>query len=234
MLPTLFRGTGIGRVFAGLAVLMALSAVAPAEAYRQQPMEQLAARKVVLNFIDHLRQVMANAGQLDYQARFDALYPVVRRTYNIPVMARASLGPNWIRLNAVQRANFVDFYRRLTVARYAHRLDRPYPVTLHVEKVRLGPGRTLRVDTHMKVPTGQSNPQMDFLLRRYAGEWKVIDVILPGGLSELATRRAEYTTVLTRKGYQSLMAKMYVRTRDLGIDVPRPPSISQNTTDANR
>lgn len=214
--------------------VMALSSAGPAKAFRQLPNEQLAAREVVVNLFAHITVVMANANSLGYVGRFDALYPAVRRAYNIPVMARASLDRNWAQLSTVQKANFVDFFRRLTVARYANRIDRPYPVTFHVDGVSLGPGRTLRVNTHMKVPSGHKRATIGFLLRRYAGEWKVIDVILPGGLSELITRRAEYTTVYARKGFESLMAKMYVRTQALAIPGDRPQSIGENIGGTNR
>lgn len=227
------RGSNLIRS-AAVAVLAGVLWASPAAAFRELPMEKAAARQVVVNFFAHLSQVMAHSDTLGYQGRFDALYPAVRRAYNIPVMARASLDRNWQRISTAQKANFVDFFRRLTVARYANRIDKPYPVTFHVGGVRNGPGRTLRVDTKMKVPSAHNHPKVGFLLRRYAGEWKVIDVILPGGLSELATRRAEYMTVFERKGFQSLMAKMYIRTRDLAIPGTRPVSVGENIGGTNR
>jgi phospholipid transport system substrate-binding protein len=46
---------------------------------------------------------------------------------------------------------------------------------------------------------------LDYRLRPVDGEWRVIDVFLNGTVSELALRRAEYSGVLKREGFDGLM-----------------------------
>ena len=47
---------------------------------------------------------------------------------------------------------------------------------------------------------------LNYLLRQdAAGSWKVIDVYLSGTISELATRRSEFSTVLQRNGFDALV-----------------------------
>jgi len=47
---------------------------------------------------------------------------------------------------------------------------------------------------------------LNYLLRQdAAGAWKIIDVYLSGTISELATRRSEFSTVLQRGGADALV-----------------------------
>ncbi len=43
-------------------------------------------------------------------------------------------------------------------------------------------------------------------MRKTQEGWRVIDVFLKGTISELATKRSEYSTTLTNQGFDGLMA----------------------------
>ena len=46
---------------------------------------------------------------------------------------------------------------------------------------------------------------LNYLMQRRGGGWKVIDVYLKGAVSEVATRRAEFRSVLRRNGIDGLI-----------------------------
>jgi len=71
------------------------------------------------------------------------------------------------------------------------------------EKTGVAGGATL-VETRL-VPQKGDPVDLNYMLRSDSGRWQIIDVFLSGTISELATRRAEFTSVLRRDGADGLV-----------------------------
>jgi phospholipid transport system substrate-binding protein len=56
---------------------------------------------------------------------------------------------------------------------------------------------------------------LNYLMREADGRWQAIDVFLSGTISELATRRAEFTSILRRDGAQGLLNVLNRRISEL-------------------
>ena len=56
---------------------------------------------------------------------------------------------------------------------------------------------------------------LNYLLRDFGGAWRVVDVYLSGTVSELASRRAEFTGLLREGGAPRLEAELRRRTETL-------------------
>jgi len=57
--------------------------------------------------------------------------------------------------------------------------------------------------------------QLNYLMREGEGGWQILDVFLKGTISELATRRSEFSTVLRRDGAPALVQLIENRAADL-------------------
>ena len=62
--------------------------------------------------------------------------------------------------------------------------------------------------------TANEDVHLDYRLRSTPAGWRVIDVYLSGTVSELALRRAEYTSVLEREGFDALLAALERKVSD--------------------
>jgi phospholipid transport system substrate-binding protein len=56
---------------------------------------------------------------------------------------------------------------------------------------------------------------LNYLMRQGDGKWQIIDVYLSGTISELATRRSEFTSVIRRDGAQGLLQLLDRRVAEL-------------------
>jgi phospholipid transport system substrate-binding protein len=54
--------------------------------------------------------------------------------------------------------------------------------------------------------------QLNYLLRGGEGRWRVVDIYLGGTVSELASRRADFTALLREGGAERLVAELRRRT----------------------
>ena len=49
---------------------------------------------------------------------------------------------------------------------------------------------------------------LNYIVRQFDNTWRIIDVFLDAKYSELALKRSEYSSVVEREGYASLIAAM--------------------------
>jgi phospholipid transport system substrate-binding protein len=153
---------------------------------------------------DALLSTMKSASSLGYHGRYSKLEPVIRSTYDLSFMTRYSAGRHWRELSETQQKSLVDAFSRLTVATYANRFDgysgEKFVVTSE-ETPRAG---NKLVHTELIKSDGEAI-KLDYLLRQTAEGWRVIDVFLKGTISELATKRSEYSSALSNQGFDGLM-----------------------------
>lgn len=162
-----------------------------------------------------LLDVMKNAKTLGYSGRANELQPAVAAAYNLPFMARKSVGSTWSKLTDAERAQFLKLFGDLTVANYAGRFTGWSGE--HFETLGSEPGvhDTILVKTQIVRP-GDDNVTLDYRLHETPGHgWQIIDVYMNGTISELALRRSEYTAMLRREGFPALVEALDKKITDL-------------------
>ncbi len=61
------------------------------------------------------------------------------------------------------------------------------------------------VDTQIVSP-GDAPVVVRYIMRPFEDGWKIVDVLLKGSISELATKRSEYASILARGGFDALIS----------------------------
>ena len=78
---------------------------------------------------------------------------------------------------------------------------------------------TMLVRSRLVDPDGETT-QLNYRLRPVDGEWKIIDVYLNGTVSELALRRSEYSSLIKREGFDSLIVALNEKITNLSESTP--------------
>jgi phospholipid transport system substrate-binding protein len=195
---------------AGLATLFAILATpVPALA------DSVAPRQVVEDYLVVLRQVMADGPRLGFRGRFDRLQPAFERTFNAPHMARVVVGPNWDSMNAGDQQRIVDSFTRFSVASYASNFADSSGEKLEVTGERPAPNNQgTIVESRIVLSSGEA-VRIDYYLRDYNGTWKVLDVFLKGQISELSTRRSDFSAIIRQEGASGLVARLEAKVTEL-------------------
>ena len=172
------------------------------------------AAAVVQRFYDALLALMKEAKRLSFDQRHQRLTPVVTQTFNLPLMARLSVGPDWAKLPAAQQQALTDLFSRYTISVYANRFDDYNGERFTVDSSPSANANGVVVQTALVKSDGEK-VQLNYLLREGAGTWQVIDVYLSGTISELATRRSEFMAVMQQSGADGLVKLLEQRTAAL-------------------
>jgi phospholipid transport system substrate-binding protein len=168
----------------------------------------------IRNFYDTLLGSMNRSTQLGVSGRYDKLAPVIRETFDFPVMTRIAIGPSWTSIPPDQQSALTDAFTRLTIAIYASRFDGYSGARFEVEPTAEVRGHNRIVRSRLVESSGHIHP-LSYLTHEAGAGWKVIDVYLNGTVSELATRRSEFGSVLSSGGADALLASLRERTEKL-------------------
>jgi phospholipid transport system substrate-binding protein len=171
--------------------------------------------EVVQNFYGELLDVMQHAAAMGAKGRYQKLESAVLGTFDIPFMARLSIGPTWYRLTPEQKRQAAAAYGRYIGAIYATRFDgysgQKFEV-LGEQRIKHG---TL-VKTQIVKASGEP-VLINYVVHDNDIAWQIRDVYVGEDISELATRRSEFAGILRSGGIDGLIAALNKKADDLQI-----------------
>jgi phospholipid transport system substrate-binding protein len=163
------------------------------------------AKGTIDSFDNALMDVMKNAEKLGYKGRFDKFVPVIEKTYDLPLMTRISVGPQWASLTPDQQAKVIEAFKQLSIATYASRFDGYGGEQFQITGESPANGGDDIVDTKLVRPNDEP-VELNYRLRKNGDDWKIIDVYLSGTISQLANYRSEFAATLRSGGADALVA----------------------------
>jgi phospholipid transport system substrate-binding protein len=168
---------------------------------------------VVRQFYDALLNTMKNAAALGAKGRFQKLEPVVLATFDVPFMTRLSVGPLWAKLSPEQKQAAWKAFARFVTATYATQFD-----DYSGEKFEIIGEQAIKHATIVKTQLVKSDGEkitINYALHDNDKSWQVRDVYLAGTISELATRRSDFTATLRSGGIDALISRLNKKADDL-------------------
>lgn len=161
-------------------------------------------------FYDNLVSTMKQGPELGVQGRFDKIAPALYATYDMPTMTKIACGGEWVKIPPEKQQALIAAFGRMSAAIYADRFTKFNGQQFIVNPTPAPHNADMLVKTQL-VPSGGDPVDIDYLMRGSGSDWRVIDVFLAGSISELATRRSEFSAVLQSDGPDALIAKLTQR-----------------------
>lgn len=172
------------------------------------------ATKTVEDLNVALGNVLGQAEQLGYQGRFQRLEPGMEKAFDFDFMAEKSLGRHWKDLSDDEKKQWRALFQEFTIANYAANLDRNAGQRFEILGEEPDLHDTVLVRGRVIDPAAEPL-DLAYRLQRTPKGWCIIDVQLKGTVSELALRRADFTSVIARDGFDALVSTVRTRIADL-------------------
>ena len=160
---------------------------------------------VIRSYYDVLLGAMKDGPRIGFAGRRDRLAPVIRQTFDFAIMTRLMVGPQWANLTPAQQQQLVAAFSAFSIATYANRFDDYSGERFEVQDQPVLSANGDAIVKSALIPQSGDTVELDYLMRSGVGGWQVIDVYLSGTVSELATRRSEFSSVLRRDGPDALV-----------------------------
>ena len=188
------------KIYVSLSFLVLLSASSFAIA-------EETAKQVVEMFQDQLIGVMKQGKELGFKGRYDKLDVAVKKSHDLPKIARIVVGKQWEELTPEQQTKLEAVFSELSVSAYAHNFkDFSGESFSFVSEEETGRGGVV-VHTNLQIP-GEKDVKFDYMMKKKDDSWQIINIIADG-VSDLALKRSDYTSVLNREGFDALIAKIH-------------------------
>ena len=169
--------------------------------------------KAPVDRLNHaLLDVMRGGSQLGYNGRYKKLDPIVRETFEFEAVSLIALGSHWKKLDDTQKQEFKVKLTDLSVATYAAQFktfageDFVFDSSQDLKNGRL----LLRYNL---VAPKEKPIRFEYLVGQFNGSWRIINIVVDG-ISDLALKKAQYTSVMDREGFDALLAKLTQKISD--------------------
>ena len=167
--------------------------------------EEQASVEVIRSFYDTLLSVMKEGQSLGFAGRRDRLAPVIRQSFDFPQMTRLMVGTQWQQVSDDVRKQLIDAFSAFSIATYANRFDDYSGEAFEVDDATQRANNGDDIVKSRLVKSDGDKIELDYLVRPDNGRQQIIDVYLSGTVSELATRRSEFSSVMRRGGVEALV-----------------------------
>src|SRR5258708_11508359 len=167
----------------------------------------------VRQFYGELLDVMRNAAALGVKGRYQKLEPVVLATFEVPFMTRLAVGPSWAGLPVEQRHSASQAFARYMTATYATEFD-----DFSGEQFQILGEQQVEHGTIVKTQLVKADGEkviINYAVHDNDTSWQIRDVYLAGTISELATRRSDFTSTLRSGGIEALILRLNKKVDDL-------------------
>ena len=171
-----------------------------------------AAAAHIQTYYQELMPTIQQAGRLSVRERDKRFGPAITAAFDLATMTRLAVGPAWKSFSPAQQAAVQEAFTRFIVADYASQINdysgESFVVDPQTSPETRGGGEIVK--TRLIQPGGRI-VNINYLVRR----GRVIDVYLNGTISDLATRRDEFASIIASGGADGLIKRLHDRTQKL-------------------
>ncbi len=191
-----------------VAVLLSAGGIARADD-RAGPVE------VVEHFQNGLLYTLLHRDELDYNTRIQSLEALIGETFDVERVARKVIGGKRFReLSSAEQSRYQTLFTRYVVASQSRRLGSLEGKEFASLGRRHGPDGTVVVDVSFR-EQGREVAKLAYIMLPTGKGWRIVDVIIDGGVSELTLRRSEFASVVRDKGVGGLMVALDAKIGEL-------------------
>jgi phospholipid transport system substrate-binding protein len=171
-----------------------------------------AAAARIEKYYDDLMPTIRQASRLTVRERDKRFAPAITSAFDLATMTRLAVGPPWRTFSPEQKTAVQEAFTRFIVADYASQIDdysgEKFVVEPQTVAETRGGGEIVK--TRLLQASGRT-VIINYLVRG----GRVIDVYLNGTISDLATRRDEFASIIASGGADGLIKRLHARTETL-------------------
>lgn len=149
-----------------------------------------------------------------FQARYQQLAPVIKQSYNLPLVTQNSVGFLWSTLPTDQQKELVDLFTQFTISSYVSQFDGFGGQKLSVLPDEKALGDKKIVLTQLASPDGSSF-QIDYVMGKEGNDWKINDVLLNGTISQVAVHASDFASLVKSGDASKLISALQAKIKTL-------------------
>ena len=195
------------KVLIGLASAIAVTATFGAAPVSAADSALDPAVQAIKSFYATLIDTMKRGQELGLEGRAKELKPATESAFDMTEITRLSIGPSWTGISEDQRKALVDAMERVTVFQYAKNFSK-FSGEQFVVAPDVKPRSDDKIVESKLVTSDGKSVAFNYRMHPVDGRWKIVDVYLNGNISQIALRRADFSSTVQSAGPTGLVAKL--------------------------
>jgi phospholipid transport system substrate-binding protein len=170
-------------------------------------------RQFIQSLADRSLMIMSDNDDLTFDERKIRFRKLFIEGFDLGVIARFVIGRQWRAASVTQRTAYLDLFPDYFVHIYSSRFSSFSGETVEIVGTQKSESGDSFVQIRVNSPAVREPLHLSFRVRKAESTYKVIDVVVEG-ISLLVTQRAEFTSVIAKKGFDGFhRAGLSVHTR---------------------
>lgn len=202
-------------------LIVVLFGIGAADGFAVEKNQDKSPGEVIGAFHAVLLGVMKDAKSLTSQERYNRLAPAIDAAFNLGFMARVASGTSWRHASEADKSQLKKAFRRMSIATYAFRFTGYSGQRFETLKTGDGPRKMRLVYTRIVTPKKSKRDEkvkLTYVTKKFKTGWKIVDILLDGGISELAVKHSEYRMILKTQGAGALANRLNQKADQLIAD----------------
>lgn len=162
---------------------------------------------------DSLISIMQNANSSSFEDRYAIMENAVTKNFDTPLISKVILSRYWKSLDEKAQTNFITLFDRLTISTYVDRFDSFEGESFKNLSIEPMKKNRFMVKTEFIQPNDKP-VSFNYIVQNDNGQWKIISVIADG-INDLSLKRAEYSSVIKERGFDSLIESIKEKINNL-------------------
>jgi phospholipid transport system substrate-binding protein len=175
-------------ICAVLALLVAAPLIAVAATPESTPIATLDAALIAT--------MKAGSANASFQSRYAALDPIVKQTFNLPVILQNSVGFLWSTVPAAQQQQLAVLFEQFTVASYVNGFGGYGGQQIQILPEERPLGDKKIVESQIVPSDGSAPVRLDYVMAEGAAGWQITDVLLNGTISKVAVQLSDFSSLV--------------------------------------
>ena len=164
------------------------------------------AKAVVEHLQSTLVEVMKEADELGYNGRYQKLEATIQESHAFERIAKVAAGRFWDQFTSSQQSEFIRKFGQFSIANYASMFNgfSGEHFKVLVEETQRAGRKLVRT---VLIKSDGEEIKLDYILAQGSHGWQIIN-IKTNGISDLALKRAEFTSVIEKEGFDGLLERL--------------------------
>ncbi len=133
----------------------------------------------------------------------EVISETINEIYDIEKMIRMIVGAEWKKLDKHQQKNLKNVFKKYISYNYVKRFSKIKTFAFEIGSLNKV-GKNYRILKTFLVVPNEKKVEINYLFRKKKESWKVFDVLLAGTISEIATKKSDFTKVIEKEGIEKL------------------------------
>ena len=154
-----------------------------------------------------------NSLEKSFTDRLEIIKKEISQAFNYKKMIQFIYGRKWNKLESNQINIMSETFLNFISATYTKRFHMIDGLNFeYVESEKTSDGMIL-INTNLLTPN-EEPVKFQYVFINDEDDWKILDILINGTISEIATKKSEYSKIITSEGVDGLVEKLSEKTKN--------------------